>query len=69
MSEIVRDVSPESLARANENNLASGLADCTRAYGGEVFEEPDLLCMSATWPNILSITENTHGASQVDSYE
>ena len=43
MSEIVRDVSPESLARANEDNLAGGLADCTRAYGGEVLDETDLL--------------------------
>ena len=43
MGEIVRDVSPESLARANEANLAEGLAACIRAYGGEVYEEPDLL--------------------------
>lgn len=43
MTEIVRDVSPESLARANEDNLAGGLAACTRAYGGEVLDEPDLL--------------------------
>jgi GNAT superfamily N-acetyltransferase len=43
ISEIVRDVSPESLARANENNLAEGFAACARAYGGEVRDEPDLL--------------------------
>ena len=43
MSEIVRDISPESLARANEINLAEGLATCARAYGGEVRDEPDLL--------------------------
>ncbi len=41
--EIVRDVSPESLARANEDNLAEGLAACACAYGGEVSDEPDLL--------------------------
>jgi len=50
MSEIVRDVSPESLARANEDNLAQGLADCARAYGGEVREEPDLLWCSLAIP-------------------
>ena len=43
ISEIVRDVSPESLARANEDNLAEGLAACACAYGGEVSDEPDLL--------------------------
>ncbi|HEY7850707.1 MAG TPA: GNAT family N-acetyltransferase, partial [Ktedonobacterales bacterium] len=43
MSEIVCDVSPESLARANEANLAEGLAACVGAYGGEVYDEPDLL--------------------------
>jgi GNAT superfamily N-acetyltransferase len=43
VSEIVQDVSPESLARANEANLAEGLSACARAYGGEVREEPDLL--------------------------
>ncbi len=50
MSEIVRDVSPESLARANEDNLAEGLAACARAYGGEVREEPDLLWCAAGIP-------------------
>ncbi len=43
ISEIVHDVSPESLARANEDNLAEGLAACARAYGGEARDEPDLL--------------------------
>lgn len=43
MSEMVRDVSPESLARANEVNLAEGFAGYTRAYGGETLDEPDLL--------------------------
>ena len=43
MTEIVRDVSPESLARANEANLTRGMAACARAYGGEVAEEPDLM--------------------------
>lgn len=43
METIVRDVSPESLARANEANLAEGLAKCVRAFGGEVYDEPDLL--------------------------
>jgi GNAT superfamily N-acetyltransferase len=50
MSEIVRDISPESLARANEDNLAGGLADCARAYGGEVIDEPDLLWCGAGIP-------------------
>jgi len=43
VSEIVRDVSPASLARANEAHLAEGLSACIRAYGGEVYDEPDLL--------------------------
>lgn len=49
MTDIVRDVSPESLARANEANLAEGLAACARAYGGAVYNEPDLLqCLTPT---------------------
>ncbi|HEV2405131.1 MAG TPA: GNAT family N-acetyltransferase [Ktedonobacterales bacterium] len=47
MSEIVRDVSPESLARANEVHLAEGFAACVRAYGGETLDEPDLLWCAA----------------------
>jgi len=43
MSDIVQDVSPASLAWANEANLAKGFAACVRAYGGEVVDEPDLL--------------------------
>lgn len=43
ISAIVRDVSSESLARANEANLAEGFAACARAYGGEVRDELDLL--------------------------
>lgn len=43
MSDVVRDVSPGSLAHANEANLAEGFAGYVRAYGGEVFDEPDLL--------------------------
>lgn len=43
MSDVVHDLSPESLARANEANLAEGFAGYTRAYGGEVVDEPDLL--------------------------
>ncbi len=50
MSEIVRDISPKSLARANEDNLAEGLATCARTYGGEVREEPDLLWCSLAIP-------------------
>lgn len=33
IGEIVRDVSPESLARANEDNLAEGLAARARLWG------------------------------------
>jgi GNAT superfamily N-acetyltransferase len=43
MRDIVTDTSPASLARANLDNLAEGLAACARAYGGEVYDEPDLL--------------------------
>lgn len=43
MSDIVRDTSPASLARANEANMAEGMAACVRAFGGVVMEEPDLL--------------------------
>ncbi len=43
MSDIVWDVSPESLARANDANMIEGFAACVRAYGGEVANEPDLL--------------------------
>ena len=43
LSDIVRDVSPESLASANEANLAEGLAACALAFGGEVRDEPDLI--------------------------
>jgi hypothetical protein len=50
MGEIVRDLSPESLARANEVNLAEGLAACARTYGGEVFEAPDLFWCHAGIP-------------------
>jgi hypothetical protein len=58
MSDIVLDVSAESLARANEANLIAGLAACTRAYGGEVVDAPDLLwCAtgipSAGWNRVL----------------
>jgi len=51
MSDIVRDVSPASLARANEANLAEGLAACALAYGGEVRDEPDLLWCAAGLPS------------------
>jgi GNAT superfamily N-acetyltransferase len=58
MSDVVLDVSPESLARANEANLSDGLAACARAYGGEVVDAPDLLwCAtgipSAGWNRVL----------------
>ncbi|HEY7093868.1 MAG TPA: GNAT family N-acetyltransferase [Ktedonobacterales bacterium] len=43
MSDIVLDVSPESLARANDANMIEGFAACVRAYGGDVADEPDLL--------------------------
>jgi GNAT superfamily N-acetyltransferase len=51
VSDIVRDVSPASLARANEANLAEGLAACALAYGGEVRDEPDLLWCGAGLPS------------------
>lgn len=50
-SEIVRDVSPASLARANEANLEQGLSACARAYGGEVIEAPDLLWCNSGLPS------------------
>jgi GNAT superfamily N-acetyltransferase len=58
MDSIVHDVSPESLARANEANLAEGLSACARAYGGEVVDELDLLwCATgipaAGWNRVL----------------
>jgi GNAT superfamily N-acetyltransferase len=58
MNDIVLDVSPESLARANEANLIKGFAACARAYGGEVADAPDLLwCAtgipSAGWNRVL----------------
>jgi hypothetical protein len=40
---MVHDASAESLARANEANMAEGLVALARAYGGEVRDEPDLL--------------------------
>jgi hypothetical protein len=43
LSDIVHDVSAESLAQANEANMAEGLAALARACGGEVRNEPDLL--------------------------
>jgi hypothetical protein len=58
MSDIVLDVSPESLARANEANLTERFAACARAYGGEVVDAPDLLwcatgISSAGWNRVL----------------
>jgi len=58
MGGIVQDVSSESLAQANEANLAEGLSACARAYGGEVRDEPDLLwCATgipaAGWNRVL----------------
>ena len=50
MSDIVRDVSPESLARANETNLAEGLSACALAYGGEARKEPDMVWCAAGIP-------------------
>jgi hypothetical protein len=43
MGGIVHHVSQESLALANEANLAEGFAACAHAYGGEVRDELDLL--------------------------
>jgi GNAT superfamily N-acetyltransferase len=51
MSDIVLDVSPESLARANEANLTEGFAACARAYGGEVVDAPDLLWCATGIPS------------------
>jgi GNAT superfamily N-acetyltransferase len=58
VSDIVLDVSLESLARANEANYAQGFAACARAYGGEVADEPDLLWCAwgipgAGWNRVL----------------
>jgi GNAT superfamily N-acetyltransferase len=50
MTDIVRDVSPRSLARASEANLAKGMAACALAYGGEVCDEPDLLWSATGLP-------------------
>jgi GNAT superfamily N-acetyltransferase len=50
VSDIVSEVSPASLARANEANLAQGLAACALAYGGEVHDEPDLLWCATGLP-------------------
>ncbi len=52
MGDIVRDVSPESLARANEANLAEGMAACVRAYGGVVMDEQDLLWSALRFPAV-----------------
>jgi hypothetical protein len=46
VSAIVTDVSPATLALANEANLAEGFAALTRVCGGEVHDEPDLLWCS-----------------------
>jgi GNAT superfamily N-acetyltransferase len=51
MSDIVLDVSPASLARANEANFTQGFAACARAYGGEVVDAPDLLWCAAGVPS------------------
>ena len=51
LSDIIRDVSPESLASANEANLAEGLAACALAFGGEVRDEPDLLWCAVGIPS------------------
>ena len=51
MSEIVRDVSPESLARTNETNLVESCAAFARAYGGEVRDEADLLWCAVGVPS------------------
>jgi GNAT superfamily N-acetyltransferase len=58
MGGMAHDVSPESLARANEANLEEGLSACARAYDGEVRDEPDLLwCATgipvAGWNRVL----------------
>jgi hypothetical protein len=50
MTDIVRDMSPGSLARASEANLAKGMAACALAYGGEVCDEPDLLWCATGLP-------------------
>jgi hypothetical protein len=51
VSDIVRDVSPDSLARVNEAQLAEGLAACARTYGGEVRDEGDLLWCATGIPS------------------
>lgn len=42
MNGIITDVSPASLARANELHYEEAFAACALAYGGEVLDEPDL---------------------------
>jgi GNAT superfamily N-acetyltransferase len=58
VSDIVLDVSSDSLARANEANLMEGFTAGARAYGGEVADEPDLLWCAwgipgAGWNRVL----------------
>ncbi len=53
LSDIIRDVSPESLASANEADLAEGLAACALAFGGEVRDEP--ICSGARSVSLLQV--------------
>jgi GNAT superfamily N-acetyltransferase len=61
MSDIITDTSPASLARANELHYEEAFAACALAYGGEVFDEPDLrFCASgipiSAWNRVVRAT-------------
>ena len=43
MRDIENDVSPESMARANEANYVATMSMFACVYGGEVVDEPDML--------------------------
>jgi GNAT superfamily N-acetyltransferase len=47
MTDVVRDTSVESLAKANEASFSEGFAACARAFGGEVYQSSDLLWCAA----------------------
>jgi GNAT superfamily N-acetyltransferase len=49
--EFVRDVSQESLARANETHLREGFALCVDIWGGEVSNAPDLRWAASRVPS------------------
>ncbi len=50
MPDIENDVSPESMARANEANYVATMVGLAHSYGGEVLDEPDLLWYTTGLP-------------------